>query len=94
MPFFDYCDIVWYPTIAKLTSMVDRVHSRFVKKLPSLFCSIFSFSLMEHCRLHTAVQIFKSLWLQSPPYLHEIFVIPQTLLAMLTGTLLDYLSVL
>ena len=73
MPLYDYCDVVCLIT-AKLTSMVERVHSKFVKKLPFLsILYIFSFSFMELCRFHTAVQIFKSLQKQSPPYLHDIF---------------------
>ena len=30
----DYCDVVWCPTTAKLTAMIERVHSKFVKRLP------------------------------------------------------------
>ena len=33
----------------------------------------FSFRLTEHCRFHSAVQIFESLHQLSPPYLHSIF---------------------
>ena len=73
LPLFDYCDVVWCPTTAKLTSMIERVHSNFVKKLPLSFCSNFSFSMTERCRFHTAVQIFKSLHQSSPSYLHNIF---------------------
>ena len=31
---FDYCDVVWTPATAKLTVMLERVHSKFVNKLP------------------------------------------------------------
>ena len=31
---FDYCNAVWYPTTAKLTAMIERIHSMFVKRLP------------------------------------------------------------
>ena len=47
LPLFDYCDVVWCPTTAKLTSMIERVHSNFVKKLPLSFRSKFSFSMTE-----------------------------------------------
>ena len=61
MPLFDYFDVIymWCPTTAKLTSVVERLCTRFVKKLPLSFCS--RFFLMERRRFHTAVQIFKSL---------------------------------
>ena len=32
LPPFDYCDVVWTPT-AKLTAMLERVHSKFVNRL-------------------------------------------------------------
>ena len=35
MPLFDYCDVVWCPTTAKLTGLVERVHSKFLRRLPS-----------------------------------------------------------
>ena len=73
LPLFDYCDVVWCPTTAKLTSMVERVHSKFVSKLPLSFRSKFLFSLIERRRFHTAVQIFKSIHQSSPSYLHNIF---------------------
>ena len=46
LPVFDYCD-VWCPTTAKLTSMTERVHSKFVKRLPVSYRPKFSFALME-----------------------------------------------
>ena len=48
-----YCDVVWCPTTAKLTSMVERVHSKFVNKLPLSFHFKFSYSLTAHHRFHT-----------------------------------------
>ena len=30
----NYCDVVWCPTTAKLTAMIERVNSKFVKRLP------------------------------------------------------------
>jgi len=73
LPLFDYCDVVWCPTTAKLTSMIERVHSKFVNKLPLSFRSKFFYSLTERRRFHTAVQIFKSIHQSSPSYLHNIF---------------------
>jgi len=35
LPLFDYYDVVWTPTTAKLTAMLERVHSKFVNRLPS-----------------------------------------------------------
>ena len=29
-PLFNYCDLVWTPTAAKLTAMLERVRSKFV----------------------------------------------------------------
>ena len=30
-PFFDYCDVVWSPSTAKLKCLFERIHSKFVK---------------------------------------------------------------
>ncbi|MCY3928860.1 MAG: reverse transcriptase domain-containing protein [Acidobacteria bacterium] len=73
MPLYDYCDVVWSPTTAKLNSLIERVHSKFLNKLPLSYHSKFSFTLTERRRFHTALQIFKSLYQISPPYLHNIF---------------------
>jgi len=73
MPLYDYCDVVWSPTTAKLNSLIERVHSKFLNKLPLSYRSKFSFTLTERRRFHTALQIFKSLYQISPPYLHNIF---------------------
>ena len=69
----DYCDVIWSPTTAKLNSLIERVHSKFLNKLPPAYHSRFSFTLIERRRFHTAVQIFKSIHQISPPYLHKIF---------------------
>ena len=53
-----YCDFVWYPTTAKLTSLIKRVHSKFVNKL--LLATKFSY-LIERRKFHTSIQIFKSI---------------------------------
>ena len=73
MPLFDYCDVIWTPSTAKQTCMIERIHSKFMHKLPSSFSSKFQFTLTERRRFHTAIQIFKSLHRISPPYLHDIF---------------------
>ena len=71
LPLFDYCDAA---TTATFTAMLERVHTKFVKILPSSYHCKFSFTLMEcHRRIHTAVQIFKSIHRKSPSYLHNIF---------------------
>ena len=59
MPLFDYCD-VWSPSTAKQTCLIERIHSKFINKLPLTHRSKFPFTLTEHRRFHTAVQIFKS----------------------------------
>ena len=73
LPLFDYCDVVWTPTTAKLTAMLERVHSKFVNRLPPSFRPKFTYTLTERRRFHKAIQIFKSLHCISPTYLHEIF---------------------
>ena len=73
MPLYDYCDVVWSPTTAKFNCLIERVHSKFLNKLPPAYRSRFSFTLIERCRFHTAVQIFKSIHQISPPYLHKNF---------------------
>jgi len=73
MPLYDYRDDVWSPTAAKLNCLIERVHSKFLNKLPPTYCSKFSFTLTERCRYHTVLQVFKSLHQISPPYLHNIF---------------------
>ena len=70
---FDYCDVVWCPTTAKLTSLIERVHSKLVNRLSLPFRSKFSYSLIERRRFHTSIQIFKSIHQSSPSYLHNIF---------------------
>ena len=73
MPLYDYCDVIWSPSIAKQTCLIERIHSKFINRLPLSHCSKFSFTLTGHRRFHTAVQIFKSLHKLSPPYLRNIF---------------------
>ena len=73
MPLFDYCDVIWSPSTAKQTCLIEKVHSKFINKLPVTYHSKFPFTLTERRRFHTAIQIFKSLRQLSPPYLHDIF---------------------
>ena len=73
MPLYDYCDVVWSPSTAKQTRMLERIHSKLLNRLTLPYRSRFSFTLTERRRFHTAVQIFKSLHRLSPPYLHNIF---------------------
>ena len=73
MPLYDYCDIIWSPSTAKQTRMLERIHSKFVNRLPLPYHSRFSLTLTERRRFHTAIQIFRSLHRLSPPYLHNIF---------------------
>ena len=70
MPLYDYCDIIWPPSTAKQTRMLERIHSKFVNRLPLPYRSRFSLTLTECRRFHTAIQIFRSLHRLSPPYLH------------------------
>ena len=73
MPLFDYCDVVWSPSTAKQICLIEKIHSKFINKLPVTYHSKFPFTLTESRRFHTAIQIFKSLCQLSPPYLHDIF---------------------
>jgi len=73
LPLFDYCDVAWCPTTTKFTAMLERIHSKFIKRLPSLYCCEFSFTLMERRKFHTAVKIFKSIHQKLPSCLHNIF---------------------
>ena len=73
MLLYDYCDIIWSPSTAKQTRMLERIHSKFVNRLPLPYRSRFSLTLTERHRFYTAIQIFRSLHRLSPPYLHNIF---------------------
>ena len=53
MPLFDYCDVVWSPSTAKLNCLIERIHSKFIKKLPLTYRSKFPFTLTERSRFHT-----------------------------------------
>ena len=48
MPLFDYCDVVWSPSTAKLNCLIERIHSKFINKL------IVPFTLTECRRFNTA----------------------------------------
>ena len=58
MPLFDYCDVIWSPSMAKQTYLVERIHSKFIRKLPSSYHPKFPFTLTERCQFHTTIQIF------------------------------------
>ena len=73
LPLYDYCDVVWSPTTARLNRLVERVYSKFIKRLPLSYHLRLSFTLTERHRYHTALQVFKSLCQIYPPYLHNIF---------------------
>jgi len=73
LPLCDYCAVIWSPTTSKFISMMERVHSKFTRKLPPSCASKLSFTLIEHRRYHTAIQVFRSVHNYSPPYLLNIF---------------------
>ena len=73
LPLYDYCNVVWSPTTAKFTSLLERVHSKFVKKLPPSCAPRLSFTLTERRHFHTAIQVFRSVHNYSPSYLLNIF---------------------
>jgi len=92
-PAFDHCDVIWYPTTTKFTSMTERVHSKFIKKLP---LSCVSITLTERRRYHMAIQVFKSVNNCSPSYLQNVFcmwqvIVDTTLIAYLFSELLQTL---
>ena len=70
LPLFYHCDVVWCLTTARFTSMIDRVHAKFVKKLPPSCAAGLCFTLTERRRYHTAIQSIKN---YSPSYLLDIF---------------------
>ena len=57
MPFFDCWDVIRSPSTAKLNSLIEKVHSKFVKILPFTHYQKISF---KHERFRTAIQIFES----------------------------------
>jgi len=64
---------VWCITTAKFTSMIERVHSKFSKKLPPSCASKLSFTLTKHRHFHAAFQVFRSFHNFSPSYFQNIF---------------------
>ena len=61
----------WSPSNAKLNCLIERIHSKFINKLPLTFHSKFSFTLTER---HRFLQTFKSLLHHiSLPYLNNVF---------------------
>jgi len=56
LPLLDYCDVVWHFTTTKLTAMIERVHSKFIKRLPpSNWVAAISHS---HLSLQVSSEIF------------------------------------
>ena len=53
--------------------MIDRVHSKFTKKLPPSCASRLSFTLTGRQCYHTVIQVFKSVNNYSPIYLLNVF---------------------
>jgi len=48
------------PLQLQFTSLLERVHSKFAKKLPPSCAPRLSFTLTERRRFHTAIQVFRS----------------------------------
>ena len=57
--------IAWCPTTTKLTSMIERVHS---KKLPLSCASKLSFTVTEGHGYHAAIQVYRSVNDYLPSY--------------------------
>ena len=66
------------PTTAVLSKHLEHFHSRILQGLSD--CSSFvKLTLMERCRFHTVVQVFKVLHPLFPRYLHDWFVFAETI---------------
>ena len=73
---FSICDATFWLLLCNLDSLhgktdlfIERVHSKFVRKLPSSYHSKFPCTMIERRQFHTAIQIFKSLHRISPYYM-------------------------
>ena len=77
LPIFDYCDVVWNPTSAKLSSPIDKIHKRALKLMNSSnnpFVSPTSTSNLSLRRdFHLLIQVFKCIKGLSPSYLSNTF---------------------
>ena len=69
---FNYCDVVWAPTMVSLSKPLERLHSRFLQQVP-VSNSFVKLTLAER-RFHTAVQVFRVLHHLCPGYLRNWFV--------------------
>ena len=79
-PYFNYCDCVWLPNKTQENSL-EKVQKSFVRMMTHE--STFSYkesltrlrlsSLADRRKFHLAIQVFKSLYQLSPPYLFNIF---------------------
>ena len=62
LPIFDYCDVVWAPTLVTFSKPLERLHSRFLQHVP--VCNPFvKVTLSECCRFYIAIQVcIKDIW--------------------------------
>ena len=74
VPIFDYCDVVWQPSSARLCSKIKYLHNKTMKLFSS--ASINSTNLphspSSRQRFHVAILAFKILHDLCPPYLHSV----------------------
>jgi len=71
LPILDYCDVVWTPTNVNQTRRLERFHSKYTSSCTD--SSISRYSLIERCKFHTIMQIYKILHKSASVYLHKIF---------------------
>ena len=41
MPLHGYCDVIWSPSTGKQTCLIERIHSKFINRLPLTYRSKF-----------------------------------------------------
>ena len=73
LPVFDYCDIVWAPTMVSLSKPLERLRSCFLQRVP-VSNSFVKLTLAKRRSFHTAVQAFGVLHHLCPGYLRNWFV--------------------
>ena len=75
IPLFDYCVVVWTPCLAKQVRAMEHIHSNVTSTVQHLRDRLSSsfFSLVEHHKLHTLVQIFRIFHKMPPTYLQGLF---------------------
>ena len=71
VPIYDYCDAVWQPSSARLSSKIDSLHNRAMRLIASPTCNSANLpsSPSVRRRFHVAVQAYKVLHGLCPPYL-------------------------